>query len=193
MQSGPGLNYPGTQQSSQPRSRLRAASATLPLNLDLRNQYRSTSSTRRSPSHIGSGRSATSVSQYADPSIYTTSYPPAPLTAPMDFSPPRPSNAKPHGQEYSNAQTSAPITAPSDFSQALHGSVSNQTSRTPMRDSFGSGALGYNQSEERNDSFGDTLSGPASWKRDRSFTLPAGATGSMSGSESQTYGHTTSC
>lgn len=180
------------QHDSQSRSRLRAASATLPLNLDLRNQYRSVGSALQSPAMNAAGRIPPATSQYAGSSIYTTSYPSAPLTAPMDFSPPRPAHARPNMQDYSSAQMSAPIMAPSDFSQAaVQGSMSGSASRTPMRDSFGGRTQGYGAGQEREDGPGSDLSRPDVLKRQQSFPGTGGALGSATGSEPRTYDNTT--
>ncbi|KAI9149268.1 Homeobox-leucine zipper protein ROC1 [Paramyrothecium foliicola] len=144
MHQNSGLGYSGLQQTPQNRSRLRAATATLPLNLELRNQYRTAGTALRSPSVGAVGRSGAPTSTLDIPSIYTTSYPPAPLTAPMEFSPPRPANARMNVPDYSAPQMSAPIAAPSDFSQAFRESMAMPTSRTPMRESFGNGAMAFN-------------------------------------------------
>lgn len=66
-------------------------------------------------------------------------------------------------------QMSAPIAPPTDFSQAFQASMSNNSSRTPMRDTFGGGPLsmGQNQSSgERND---DYPQDPMGLKRKRSY------------------------
>jgi hypothetical protein len=142
---GSGLGYSALQQGPN-RSRLRASSATLPLNLELRNQYRNANSNLRSPGISAVSRGGAPTSSLDMPSIYTTSYPPAPLTAPMDFSPPRPPNPRVSVSDYSTAQMSAPIAAPSDFSQAFRESMAIPSSRTPMRESFGAGAMAFSQS-----------------------------------------------
>jgi hypothetical protein len=147
MHPSSGVGYAGLQQAPQTRSRLRAATATLPLNIDVRNQYRPANATAmRSPSVNTIGRNAAASTSLDMPSIYTTSYPPAPLTAPMDFSQPRPTNARLDVPDYSTPQMSAPIAAPSDFSQAFRESMAMPTSRTPMRESFSNGAMAFNQS-----------------------------------------------
>lgn len=177
------------QHNSQNRSRLRAASASLPLNLDLRNQYRTG---LQSPSISSASRVPPPTTQYTGSSIYTTSYPSAPLTAPMDFSPPRHSNTRPNIQDYSASQMSAPIMAPSDFSQAaVQGNMPNPVSRTPMRDSFNGRGGGFGQGQERNEDTGADPTRPDVLRRERSFPSPGGALGSASGSEPRAYRSTT--
>lgn len=131
VHSPPGMNYSSFH--SQPnRLRSRASSGAVPLGLDLRNQYRSVPP----PGHASTPR-ATSA-QFATSAPYTSSFPLAPLTAPVDFSLPRTPGPRPGGvQDYSIPQMSAPIAAPNDFSQAFHASMSASNARTPMRDSFG--------------------------------------------------------
>ncbi|KAI0122813.1 hypothetical protein BJ170DRAFT_704121 [Xylariales sp. AK1849] len=169
------------QQAPQNRSRLRAASATLPLGLDLRTQYRSVSSghSMQTAGHSSTPRAA-STTPYGSSSSYTSSFPSAPLTAPIDFAQSRSSV-----QDYSMPQMSAPIAPSQDFSRALHGSMASPGMRTPMRDSFGGPlSAGQNQvatarnEEYSHDSFGESGAG---LKRKRSFS---------SGSGQQTYGHT---
>lgn len=128
------MGYPSFQTSSflnsqQNRSRLRAASATLPLGLDL--------SAQRSYSGSQPVRSATSPTNRhlaVTSAPYTTSFPTAPLTAPSDFNLPRTPAFPPRSHDYSMPQMSAPIAPPNDFSQAFQSMGSS--SRTPMRDSF---------------------------------------------------------
>ncbi|KAF4838033.1 Homeobox-leucine zipper protein HDG11 [Colletotrichum tropicale] len=167
VHSPPGMNYSNFQ--SQPnRLRARASSGTVPLGLDLRNQYRSVNSVPP-PGHASTPR-ATSA-QFATSGPYTSSFPSAPLTAPVDFSLPRTPGHRPGGvQDYSMPQMSAPIAAPNDFSQAFHASMTTSNARTPMRDSFG-GAGGpmpphagehHQQREEHGQDFG--------LKRKRSFS-----------------------
>ncbi|AEO62768.1 uncharacterized protein THITE_2107332 [Thermothielavioides terrestris NRRL 8126] len=165
-------------QSSQQRgSRLRAASASLPLGLDLRTQFRSA---------IGSGGLATtahspgprtpSTSQLGGGGVsssYTGSFPSAPLTAPVDFSLPRTSGFRTSTTDYSMPQMSAPIAPPNDFSQAFQASLSGASAaRTPMRDTFGGGPLGLGQGQsagaaDRPDEYAHD---PLGMKRRRSFT-----------------------
>jgi hypothetical protein len=197
VQSPTGMNYPNLQtsnlqQNPQNRSRLRAASATLPLGLDLRNQYRSVGSALQSPSH-GSTPRATSGSQFGGSTAYTASFPSAPLTAPIDFSLSRTQGIRSGVQDYSMPQMSAPIAPPNDFSQAFHASMASSSTRTPMRDTFGgSGPLGISnsQGEQRTDDYSQDMGG---LKRKQSFTHPAGGRHSpVGGSAPQTYGNTTS-
>ncbi|KAJ2896405.1 hypothetical protein MKZ38_005589 [Zalerion maritima] len=131
------------QQAPQNRSRLRAASASLPLGLDLRNQYRSVSTLDPvTQSQASTPRAATA--HFNPTSTHTSSYPSAPLTAPIDFNMPRTPGIQ-TTQDYSMPQMSAPIAPSNDFSQAFRsmGSTGGAPStRTPMRDSFGSGGYG---------------------------------------------------
>jgi hypothetical protein len=184
----PNLQTPSLQQAPQNRSRIRAASATLPLGLDLRNQYRSVGSTLQSPSHATTPR-ATTGSQYPGSGAYTASFPSAPLTAPIDYSMPRtPGAIRTNVQDYSMPQMSAPIAPPNDFSQAFHASMAGG-SRTPMRDSFGGGPLGISgtQPEPRSDEYVDANG----MKRKRSFgSIPGTAPSQANSSAPQPYGST---
>ncbi|TDZ12839.1 Homeobox-leucine zipper protein HDG11 [Colletotrichum spinosum] len=136
VHSPPGMSYSNFQQPPN-RLRARASSGTVPLGLDLRTQYRSVGSVPP-PSHASTPR-ATSA-QFPTSSAYTSSFPSAPLTAPVDFSLPRTPGPRPAGvPDYSMPQMSAPIAAPNDFSQAFHASLGTSSSRTPMRDTFGGG------------------------------------------------------
>lgn len=131
------MGYPNFQSNSfmssqQNRTRMRAASATLPLGLDL--------SAQRSYANPPPGRSATSPTNRhlaATTAPFTSSFPTAPLTAPSDFNLPRTPGFPARSHDYSMPQMSAPIAPSNDFSQAFHSMGS--TSRTPMRDSFMSG------------------------------------------------------
>jgi hypothetical protein len=198
VQSPTGMNYPNLQspslqQAPQSRARLRAASATLPLGLDLRNQYRSVGSALQSPSHSTTPRANTG-SQYGSSTNYTASFPSAPLTAPIDFSLPRTSGIRSGVQDYSMPQMSAPIAPPNDFSQAFHASMSGGGSRTPMRESFGGGPLGISgtQNEQRNDDYGQDMNGSHAMKRKRSFgPLPGSGPAPSASSAPQAYGSTT--
>jgi hypothetical protein len=139
--------------SQQRGSRLRAASASLPLGLDPRTQFRSpfgsgglqnTTNSHHSPSGPGprttaSSAAASHLGALSVSSSYTGSFPSAPLTAPVDFSLPRTSAAGGYrtssaatADHYSMPQLSAPITQPTDFFQA-----SATATRTPLRDTFG--------------------------------------------------------
>ncbi|KAK6951925.1 hypothetical protein Daesc_006450 [Daldinia eschscholtzii] len=193
------INYSSLQQPSQNRSRLRAASATLPLGLDLRHQYRPMSSSHniQSPSHSSTPRVPTS-SPYGSSTAYTTSFPSAPLSAPIDFPLSRtPGINRTSVQDYSMSQMSAPIAPPQDFTQALHGGIGSSSSRTPMRDSFGGGPLNVNQGQgsgERSEDYSqEGLGGSgSSLKRKRSsFSLSQGGHTPGPTQTSQSYGHTT--
>ncbi|KAI0021925.1 hypothetical protein F4780DRAFT_257053 [Xylariomycetidae sp. FL0641] len=182
------INYSSLQSPSQTRSRLRAASATLPLGLDLRHQYRSLGQSLQSPSHASTPRAA-STTPYGSSPAYTTTFPSAPLTAPIDFSLSRNPGIRSSVPDYSIPQLSAPIAPSHDFSQALHGGLGGAASRTPMRDTFGGGPLGMGQSQssgERNDDY----QGGASMKRKRSsFSLSQGGHTPGAAHTSQPYGH----
>ncbi|KAI2621710.1 hypothetical protein GGR54DRAFT_76344 [Hypoxylon sp. NC1633] len=200
VQSSPtNINYSSLQQPSQNRSRLRAASANLPLGLDLRHQYRPMSSSHslQSPSHASTPRIATTT-PFGSSSAYTTSFPSAPLTAPIDFPLSRtPGINRTSVQDYSMPQMSAPIAPPQDFTQALHGSMGNSSTRTPMRDTFGGGPLNISQghgSTERSEDYSqEGLSGSnQGLKRKRSsFSLSQGGHTPGPTQTSQPYGHTT--
>ncbi|PKS10717.1 hypothetical protein jhhlp_002474 [Lomentospora prolificans] len=202
VQSPTAMSYPNVQPSSlQPNpqnrnSRLRAASATLPLGLDLRNQYRPVGSALQSPGASTTPR-ANATSQYGSNS-YTTSFPSAPLTAPVDFSLSRNSgNMRTGVQDYSMPQLSAPIAPPNDFSQAFQASLASPTARTPMRDSFGGGPLnlGHGQGQEQRggEGYGTEDMNSTSLARKRSFTgIQSGTTVPTTGAAPQhVYGSTT--
>ncbi|KAI1406445.1 hypothetical protein F4819DRAFT_158476 [Hypoxylon fuscum] len=200
VQSSPtNINYSSLQQPSQNRSRLRAASANLPLGLDLRHQYRPMSSghSLQSPSHSSASGVATTT-PYGSSSAYTTSFPSAPLTAPINFPLSRtPGVDRSSVQNYSMPQMSAPIAPPQDFTQALHGGMGGSSTRTPMRDTFGGGPLGMSQgqgSNERNEDYSQEGIGGSnsSLKRKRSsFSLSQGSHTPGPTQTSQPYGHAT--
>jgi hypothetical protein len=174
LNAQPGMGYAG-HAASQPRSRLRSNSANLPLNLDMGSNFRSHTAGVRSPGGVMSATRATpATSPFTTSSIYTTSYPPAPLTAPLEFSNSVAAAPRANVQDYSAPQMSAPITAPSDFSQALHGNMPGQHARTPMRESFGGGPMGYGQ--ERLSAYEKNLNSPSPLKRNRSFPSPTETT-----------------
>ncbi|KAI1366580.1 hypothetical protein F5Y08DRAFT_129557 [Xylaria arbuscula] len=191
------INYSSLQQPSQARSRLRAASATLPLGLDLRHQYRSFSSNHglQPPSHSSTPRAASTAS-YGTSSGYSTSFPSAPLSAPIEFSLPRTPGIRSSVQDYSIPQMSAPIAPPHDFTQALHGNIAGSNSRTPMRDSFAGGSLAVSQGQGVNDKgeehSHDGLGGSGnSLKRKRSsFSLAQAPHSAGPSQTTQPYGHT---
>ena len=89
------MAYAPKDMVSSDRPRLRATSATFPLHLDLEDQYRSQSTHARASDHHGVSLSDPST-QYTNPNIYTTSYPPAPLTAPLSSTYSRANDAKSH-------------------------------------------------------------------------------------------------
>ncbi|KAI1635931.1 hypothetical protein F4809DRAFT_419876 [Biscogniauxia mediterranea] len=193
------INYSSLQQSSQNRSRLRAATATLPLGLDLRHQYRPASNSHglQSPAHTSTPRTPSTTS-YGSSSIYTSSFPSAPLSAPIDFALSRTSGIRNSVPDYSMPQLSAPIAPSQDFSQALHGNMGNSNTRTPMRDTFGGGPLGISQGQgsgERNEDYSqEALGGSNSDLKHKrsSFSLPQGRhTPGPIPTSSQPYGHTT--
>ncbi|KAK1983098.1 homeobox domain-containing protein [Colletotrichum cereale] len=180
--SPPSMNYSSFSQGQPSRLRSRASSGTL--GLDLRNQYRPVGS-GQSASH-GSAPRSTST-QFATTSAYSSSFPSAPLTAPVDFSLPRTPGPRSSGvHDYSMPQMSAPIAAPHDFSQAFHASMSSSNARTPMRDTFGGGGpmpthhenQQTNSSEyqptKRADDYGNDF---AALRRQRSYSggAPAGS------------------
>lgn len=169
IQSSPThINYsslPPTLQHPPQNSRLRAATATLPLNLDLRTQqYRSVSSGHNLHGAAPSTPRATSAAPYS--SAYTSSFPSAPLTAPIDFAQPRTPSIGAGVHEYSMPQMSAPIAPSQDFSRALHGGLTGASTRTPMRDSFGHNAHQNSERSEQyaRDSYADNM------QRKRSFS-----------------------
>ncbi|KAK4229797.1 pah2 homeobox protein encoded by the pah2 protein [Podospora fimiseda] len=184
----PNYQSPGMQQNQQRGSRMRAASTSgLPLGLDLRNQYRSAvgSGNLQQPAHSPASR--TNSTPHVS-SSYTASFPSAPLTAPVDFSLPRTPGFRSAGSEYSMPQMSAPIAPPTDFSQAFQASMSNSSTRTPMRDSFGGGplGLGQNQHQSTGDRSDDYSQDPLGMKRKRSFGAPS----STANTGSSAYGST---
>ncbi|ETS79663.1 hypothetical protein PFICI_09516 [Pestalotiopsis fici W106-1] len=171
LQSSPThINYsslPATLQHPPQNSRLRAATATLPLNLDLRTQqYRSVSSAHSLQGNGPATPRATSATPYS--SAYTSSFPSAPLTAPVDFTQPRTPGIRSGLSDYSMPQMSAPIAPPHDFSHALHGGMPGSSTRTPMRDSFGGNAVNTSQSQSSERS--DDYSHDSYMKRKRSFS-----------------------
>lgn len=147
-QTSSDINYSGFSTSPN-QQRSRAASATFPLSLDLRNQYRGL--TNRSPGLHSSNQTATST-QYTSPSIYTTSYPPAPLTAPINIPQPR-GSFTPRGSlsEHHEQQMSAPSSAATAFTRRAHNDGA-ASSHTPMRDSFGGAAFSFGQDNSQAES-----------------------------------------
>lgn len=84
-------------------------------------------------------------------------------------------------------QMSAPIAPPHDFTQALHGSMNGSSSRTSMRDSFGSGPLSMGQGQGSNEKSDEhSQDGLSGLKRKRSsFSLSQGPHTSGSAQSSQ--------
>jgi len=177
------------QPNQQRGSRLRAASASLPLGLDLRNQFRSgVGPTNIQPAAHSPGPRTPSTSQLGGvSSSYTASFPSAPLTAPVDFSLPRTPGFRSSGADYSMPQMSAPIAPPNDFSQAFQASMNNSSARTPMRDTFGGGPLGLGQTQNSGDRSDDYTQDPMGLKRKRSF----GGTTPTNNATTAAYGTTT--
>ncbi|KAK4453646.1 pah2 homeobox protein encoded by the pah2 protein [Podospora aff. communis PSN243] len=176
------------QPNQQRGSRLRAASASLPLGLDLRNQFRSSTvgSGNPQPSAHSPGP-RTPTSQFGGvSSSYTASFPSAPLTAPVDFSLPRTPGFRSSGADYSMPQMSAPIAPPNDFSQAFQASMSSSNARTPMRDTFGGGPLNIGQNQNSTDRTDDYSQDPMGLKRKRSFTGSATANSTTTAAYSST-------
>jgi hypothetical protein len=176
------------QPNQQRGSRLRAASASLPLGLDLRNQFRSSTvgSGNPQPSAHSPGP-RTPTSQFGGvSSSYTASFPSAPLTAPVDFSLPRTPGFRSSGADYSMPQMSAPIAPPNDFSQAFQASMSSSNARTPMRDTFGGGPLSIGQNQNSTDRTDDYSQDPMGLKRKRSFTGSATANSATTAAYSST-------
>lgn len=146
-----GLGFPNLQQPSQSRPRARSSSASLPLSIDFgfRDTYRpAVSGPPTSPPPYPSRVQVPAPATKQDgSSVYSASYTPAPLSAPLSLSPPRTLGGRVGGNEYSAPQMSAPITAPTDFGRAFHASVTSQPSSSSMKDYFGSGSMGYGQGQ----------------------------------------------
>lgn len=180
---GMGYSLPQQPPSTRP-SRLRAVSATLPLNLDIKGHHPPPDLGPQSATTGQRPRAPSTSSQLDNSSIYTTSYPPAPLTAPLDFSLSRSSVTRNDSPNFSASQMSAPIHAPSDFSTAFQAGMSAPTSRTPMRDSFGGGGpLAFSQAHDSSASFGNDA---REVDRKRSFIVSSGNSNALDNSESRT-------
>ena len=112
-------------------SRLRAASSAFPSGVNPRNQYRGLP-----PQNNTSAPAAPRSHSFS--SAFTTSYPSAPLTAPVDFSLPRnPGESGQARRDFSIPQLGAPMTSPQDFQSAYSSALS--PSRTQHNDrEFGS-------------------------------------------------------
>jgi len=166
---------------------MRAASASLPLGLDLRNQFRSSvGSGNIQPAAHSPGPRTPTTQIGGVSSSYTGSFPSAPLTAPVDFSLPRTPGFRSSGADYSMPQMSAPIAPPNDFSQAFQASMNSSSTRTPMRDTFGGGPLSLGQNQNSGDRNDDYSQDPMGLKRKRSFTGTATANNTTSTAYSST-------
>lgn len=139
-------------QSPGRRTRFRPASSTVTVNYEFRNSFRSLS-----PS--GAPRLTLQTSQSNSAPVYSTSYPTAPLTAPVDFSPQKTSDSRMGMPEW-----------PEQFPQAFQNS---QTSRTPVATSFGNG---FGSGQQNSDS---RMSGIDMHQRKRSLTLPTNSSRSF--------------
>lgn len=187
-----GLEYSSLPQNSRNRPRLRAASATFPLSLETRGDYRPPM-TSHSPVHAYSGRSAGVSSQYTSPSIHTTSYPPAPLTAPISMSHQRPSSSRDATQDHAESQLSAPLNVPAEFSGATgHPAGTPHAAVLPMKDPFAGGSTPYGHASgrEKQTTFDSEVGGDL-LQRKSSFAVQAvGPQGDqMPGSQSHTFDH----
>lgn len=95
-------------------SRLRASSGSgFPPGLDLRNQYRTIPS-QTSANHLTTPRSGSFSNAFSG------GYPSAPLTAPVDFTLPRTTEA---GRDFNMPQMSAPMAPSSEFANAFRSSI----------------------------------------------------------------------
>ena len=171
--SSQNLGYSSFHPSSPERPRLRASSATFPLNLDLRNQH-GIANQRSQPSAYSLGnRTPTTSANFASPSIYTTSYPPAPLTAPITMaqqsaSSPQKPEASGHSEQ-AMAHSSAGRGAYTDGNQAnTTAVVSPQILR---RESLNNAELSF-EPQQRMGSYGQHLSTPNASQRRSSFPMP---------------------
>jgi hypothetical protein len=191
VQSPSGQDYSSLQPTSSARPRLRASSATFPLNLDLRNQYRPAAQTARSPGQQTANRAVTSSTQYTSPSIYTTSYPPAPLTAPLNVPQSRGTAARPDASDHPEHQMSAPNSSTGEFPGSAHGNRAMHTSaHTPMRDSFGGGPIAFGQDHERPGAYNEELNESGIHHRKSSYTGHGRAIGERTSSpEAHRFNH----
>ncbi|KAL7936692.1 hypothetical protein V8C35DRAFT_238964 [Trichoderma chlorosporum] len=168
-QSSPtGLSYPNFQQAPENGSRLRAASASLPLNTT--DHYRALQSP---PSHTH--RTTGPSSQYGASSTYQASYGAAPLSAPLtpSLAAPAPrTSAIPSGaRDYSDS------VGTSGFSQALQSGLNGHDSRADSRGVYPSGAPDFTNNQQRNENYGiSDLNSTMSMKRDRGYVTHGGAT-----------------
>lgn len=184
-----GLEYSGMQ-NGRNRPRLRASSATFPLSLETRGDYRPPMSSH-SPVHAYTGRNAGVASQYTSPSIHTTSYPPAPLTAPISMSHSRPSSARDAAQDHTESQLSAPLNVPSEFAGAAgHPSVTSHSISSPMKDPFTGGSSPYGHSREKQTDYDNELGGDMLQRKSNFAGQVAAPQGEpMSGSQPHTFDH----
>ena len=170
-----------TQQSPpSAMSRLRAASSAFPSSLNLRNQYRALPPQNSTPA-----TAAPRSQGFSSP--YTTGYPSAPLTAPVDFSLPRtPAESGQARRDFSIPQLSAPMAPPQDFQSAYSSTISPSRTQQNDRD-FGNqrpgtgnlGNLGQIQNESQKlptSNHEDPYLRPSEHNsgqtRKRSFTMP---------------------
>jgi hypothetical protein len=162
----------------QGRSRLRAASATFPLSLDMRAQHRPSGNSAQSVNYSMSNRTTTPSSQYSSSSLYTTSYPSAPLTAPIHTSQPKPSNERGGSTDFARPQMSAPTPTPGEFSRPNQVETRGQAgSGSPIKQSFdATGGLAYSPTQERNEPFATDVNGAPSLQRKSSYSFPANNT-----------------
>jgi len=165
VQSPTNINYSSFQSSSmgqnaQGRSRLRAASASLPLNLGAAYRPVGSGQSMQPTAHSPTARSPSGPQLGSGSSSYTASFPSAPLTAPMDFALPRTPGFRSTGQDYSMPQMSAPIAPPGDFHQAFQ-SMTGSSARTPIRDTFSGTTLGAgDRSDDYAKGSGSSSGGP---------------------------------
>jgi hypothetical protein len=134
----------GLPQVFQNRPRLRAASASLPINFDFRSQYRHNPNLH-TPEQVGAYSMPSYGGQYQSPPLYTTSFPSAPLAAPSEYS--QSASARPSGDDKPRSQMSAPLVPPSDFSAALKGVHGEEDSRGSAHEALGLQHLGYQQGQ----------------------------------------------
>ena len=164
------------------------------MNYDLRSQYRPPGQTSRSPEQPAHNRSTTSSAQYSSPSIYTTSYPPAPLTAPISTPHPRgATNSRLEVSDHSERNLSAPNSSAGDFPRPVHGDTAmNSSSHTQMRDSFGGGATPFVQNQDRHGPYNnEDLDGSGMPPRRSSYTGNRGVIGERDSPGTHIFNHTT--
>ncbi|KAL7974756.1 hypothetical protein HDV63DRAFT_123907 [Trichoderma sp. SZMC 28014] len=134
------LSYPNYQQTPENGSRLRAASASLPLNTT--DQYRPL----HSPQPNGH-RSTGPSSQYGTSATYQSGYGAAPLTAPLTPSLAGPLSRASGGQP--SARGYQDPTGTTEFSQTVPSGVNGQDTRTETRSMYTSGAADYADHQHR--------------------------------------------